>query len=150
MIDHSGEDSGCAFYLPQVTAANYDTVTGNGGGENVGDLHGAVALVSLLNFKNSTVICETYPEAGTLPVNPLAQRETKLLVQYVDTVNGRRGTVTIPSPNLALVAQIGTDVVDHNVNVTALALTTAIENNAVSRDGNAIQVVGMRIVGRNI
>ena len=45
IIDNSGEQSVVKFYLPDVTAVNYDTITGNGKGDNVGDLRLAVAAI---------------------------------------------------------------------------------------------------------
>lgn len=149
MIDNSGEGASVRFYLPDVTGANYDTITGNSAAQNVGELRLAVAAVSLLNFTQHTVTTERYPESGTLPADAFAQRELKLLVQYVDDVTGERGTLTIPGPDLDILAQAGTDVVDHTSNAAAIALTTAIETYAASKDGNAISVIGMRIVGRN-
>jgi hypothetical protein len=92
-------------------------------------------------------MAEQYTESGDLPASPFAQREFKLAVKMVDTA-GNRSTLTIPGPNLTLLAQPGTDVVDHVSNVTAAALAAAIENNAVSPQGNTVSVIGMRIVGR--
>lgn len=148
-IDNSGEGSSTRFYLPQLTAGNYDAVAGNGVGENVGDLRLAVAAVTLCNFTQHTVVAEQYTEAGDLPASAFAQREFKLLVKMVDTANNR-STVTIPAPNLDVLAQPGTDIVDHVSNVVAAALAAAIEANAVSPQGNALSVIGMRIVGRAI
>lgn len=148
-IDNSGENSVVTFYLPDVTAANYDDVTGNDVGNNVGALRLALADVTLCNFVRHTVTTEVYPELGELPASPWAQRELKLLVQYVDNVTSKRYTVTIPGPDLELLAQAGTDVVDHTSNINAAAFATAFEANARSQDGNAISVIGMRIIGRN-
>lgn len=150
IIDNAGETSTTRFYLPTISGANYDTVAGNGATDNVGALRLAVAAITRGNFVRHTVSAVEYPEAGTLPADPEAHRETKLLVSYVDNVNARRGSVTIAAPDLSILAQTGTDVVDHTSNAAAIALTTAIETYAASRDGNAITVIGMRIVGRNI
>jgi len=149
MIDNSGEGASVTFYLPDVTPANYADITGNGPTDNVGALRLAVAGISLANSTRHTVTTEVYPEAGTLPSSPWAQREIKLLVQFVDTVNSKKGTVSIPAPDLSILAQPGTDVVDHVSNVAAAAFVAAFEANAVSQDGNPITVTGMRIIGRN-
>lgn len=148
-IDNSGENSVVTFYLPDVDESNYNDVTGNGPAQNVGDLRLALAAITLCNFVRHTVTTEVYPETGELPSSPWAQRELKLLVQYVDDVTAKRYTVTIPGPDLDLLAQPGTDVVDHVSNVVAAAFVTAFEANARSQDGNAISVIGMRIIGRN-
>lgn len=148
-IDNSGENSVVTFYLPDVDESNYNDVTGNGPAQNVGDLRLALAAITLCNFVRHTVTTEVYSELGELPASPWAQRELKLLVQYVDNVTSKRYTVTIPGPDLDLLAQPGTDVVDHVSNVVAAAFVTAFETNARSQDGNAISVIGMRIIGRN-
>ena len=148
MVDNSGEPTSVQFYLPQLTSANYDDVAGNVAGQNVGDLRLAIAAITLANFTNHSVSAVNYPESGDLPANPYAQREIGLMVKYVDTVNAKKAHRVIPAPDLTLIAQTGTDVVDHTSNVAAVALTAAIEANAVSQDGNPVVVTGMRIVGR--
>lgn len=150
LIGFSGEGSSVRFYLPDVTAANYDDVAGNGVGDNVGDLRLALAAMTLLNFVRHTVTTEQYADAGTLPNDPYAQREIKLLVSYRDTVTSKLYRLEIPGPDLSALAQAGTDVVDHTSNITAAAFVTAFEANAASVDGNPVTVEGMRIVGRRL
>ena len=150
LIGYSGEQSGVKFYLPDVTAAHYDDVTGNGPTDNVGALRLGLAAITLLNYTRHTVTTEQYGDAGTLPSSPYAQREIKLLVSYRDTVTSKKYRVEIPGPNLANLAQAGTDVVDHVNNIVAAAFVAVMEANAVSPDGNTIAVEGMRIVGRRL
>jgi hypothetical protein len=150
MIDNSGEGTATRFYLPAVTGANYDDVVGNGIGDNVGDLRIATAILTLCNYTKHSVTTEVYTDVGTLPSSPYAQRELKLLVRYIDAVNGKRSTLTIPGPDLSTLASPGTDIVDHVSNAVAAAWVAVFEANAASPDGNAVEVVGMQIVGRSV
>lgn len=150
MIGFSGEPSSVTFYLPDVTSVNYDDVTGNTVGDNVGSLRLALGAISLLNFVRHTVTTEQHADSGALPTEPYAQREIKLLVNYRDTVTAKKYRIEIPGPDLAALAQAGTDVVDHTSNATAVAFVTAMETYARSVDGNLITVEGMRIVGRRL
>lgn len=149
-IDNSGEQSVVTFYLQDVDGNNYDDVVGNGNGDDVGELRQALATITLCNFVRHTVTTEVYPELGELPSSPWAQRELKLLVQYIDNVTSKRYTVTIPAPNLAILAQPGTDIVDHVSNLVASSFVTNFETHARSQDGNEVTVLGMRIIGRNV
>lgn len=147
MVDKSGEISRVQFYLPTLTGANYDDVTGNGVGNNVGDLRLAIGAASLCNFVNTVVGATSYPETSpTNPTDPFAQRESGLRVFY--SAGGRRYNVTIPGPDLALFSQTGTDVIDIGSNVAAIALKTAIEANIADYLGGPCVVTGMRSVGR--
>lgn len=148
MIGFSGERSKVVIGLPLLTGANYDDTTGNGATDNVGALRIAIGAISLLNFESVVVQAVTHPDAGGLPTNANAQREIGLRVFYTDDVTSKKYHITIPGPDLTLVAQAGTDVVDHTSNAAAIALTTALETFAFSPDDNAITVTGMRIVGR--
>lgn len=150
LIGFSGEGSSVRFYLPDVTSVNYDDVTGNTVGDNVGGLRLALGALTLLNFVRHTVTTEQYADVGSLPSDPYAQREIKLLVSYRDTVTSKLYRLEIPGPDLSAIAQAGTDVVDHTSNVTAAAFVTAFEQYARSVDGNLVTVEGMRIVGRRL
>lgn len=149
-IGASAERSSAVFYLPAINAGNFDAVTGEGAAENVGEIKSAIDDITLMNNVKRSVVAVEYTDAPTLPSNQFAQRELKLLVTYVDNTTAKTYRVSIPGPDLSLIAQAGTDVVDHTSNVLAAALVTALETYAVSPDGNAITVIGMRIVGRNV
>lgn len=147
-LDHSGEKSRTRFYLEALGdpgAADLDT-------ELVAKhdaVKAGIAAVTLCNFTESKVSVGSDTDVATLPASPYAQREIGLWVQWTDSVNGEYGTMTIPGPDLTLLSQANTDEVDISANVTALALIAILEANLVSRDGNAIQVTRMRIVGRS-
>jgi len=85
-----------------------------------------------------------------------ANRETKLLVQYKDGTNGKRYTCTLPTLDPTIPEYI------QNINVRdAIAIdspteiadfVTAFEAFAVAPDDptHAVEVLGLRVVGRNI
>jgi hypothetical protein len=151
MIDNSGESSKVKFYLPLITAANYDDQTGNGIGEAVGELRLAVAAASLMNFTRHTVVSDVYDDVGTLPSDANAQREQKLLITYIgDGGTSKKYRLEIPGADRTLFAQTGTDVVDHTSNVNAIALKAVIETYAVTPEGFPALIQAMRLVGRNI
>lgn len=150
MIDHSNESSTTGIYIPQITAANYDAVVDDSSTGVVGRLRIAIAILSTMNETTRTVTAEQFKTPPTLPSDVYAQRERKLLVRYVDLVNNKKAILTIPSPDNSTLAQTGTDEVDFVNNVVAAAFVVSFEADAVSQDGNAVAVVGMSIVGRNI
>jgi hypothetical protein len=143
-IDHSGERSQSVMYLPDIASdgSNWAALTADTTGR--GDLlKAAIALVTKCNLTKQSVSVDIDLDIPVAPADASAQRETKLWVQYVDTVNLRYGEFTIPAP-IDAIKQINTDEVDIAANVAALALIAVLEANLVSRDGNAIQVTRMR------
>lgn len=149
-VDNSGESSSSIIHLGTINAGNYAAIVDDAPGGVIGDIKAAIDDITLMNNVRRTVTCEQFTDTPSLPANAFAQRETKLLVTYADNVTARKYTFTVPGPDLSLIAQTGTDVVDHTSNIYAAALVTAFEAGAYSPLGNAVTVVGMRIVGRNV
>lgn len=145
-IDRSGELSTVGMNFPTTTGANIaaqsaSIVTG-------GALADAIAALSLCTFGSSALTAAKVDNSSAIPVSAYAQRELGLLVTYADAVTGKKYHVTIPGPDWATLGQSGTDV----INPAAAAWTTfctAFEAAAVSPDGNAVNVVSGRLVGRN-
>lgn len=83
-----------------------------------------------------------------------ASRETKLLVQFRDSVNGEKMTTTIPTldptiPEYVINAN-AKDVILIDSPTAISEWVTAFEAFAVNpRTGNAVVVYGMKVVGRN-
>jgi len=149
MIDHSGELSFTRHYLPAINAGNYATITGNTPvTQNVGSLRVALGAITDANFVRHEVTCQEPLKPATLPVNPQAQREVKLLVRYVSSA-ARRGSFEIPAPNLTLIGQPGTDQVDTSV-AEWINLVTAVQANCVDSYGDTIAITDGRIVGRSL
>lgn len=142
-VDHSREFSASQFYVAEST--------GDDNAQSISDANAirvGIGAVTLCNFTSTSLNKVIDTDTGSTPASEQAQREIALWVQYQDDVNNEYGELTIPGPDLALVSQANTDEVDIVSNVTAAALVTVLESNAVSRDGNAITVTRMRIIGR--
>lgn len=142
-IDHSREFSSTQWY---VAIGAGDDFTQSYVDAN--DVQAGIAALTLCNFGNLTgsVIIET--DTPTTPSAEEAQREIALWVQYVDDVTGKYYSMSIPGPDLGLVAQANTDEVDIVSNIAAAAFVVILEANLVSELDNAITVTRMRIIGR--
>lgn len=149
ILDHSNETSRVGFYLPLLTSANFDAVAGDDVGENVGAIRLAMNPLIIGNHLRRTVTAVVYQDVATLPTDPNAQRERKARFTYRDTVLGELGSFELPTADNSVLAQQGTDVIDLE-EIAVAAFVTAVEANAVSRDGNPIQIVSAQLVGRNI
>jgi len=99
-------------------------------------------------YINETIFTTVQPTNG-------AARETKLLVQLQNTVDGRKLTFTIPT----LSPTVPVYIINENVkDAISLTTPTAITDlitaiNAIAVDpmtGDPAHVVGLRVVGRNI
>jgi len=144
-LDRSGEKSRTEMYLVPLAAGGANQAAIVTSHDNV---KAAIAVVTLCNYTTSTVEHGFDPDVPTLPASPNAQREIGLWVQYVDVVNSKYYSLTIPGPDLTLLAQANTDEVDIAANATAVALILVLEAELRSELGNAIQVTRMRIIGR--
>jgi len=149
ILDYSNETSRVGLYLPELTPGNYDSVTGDQVGESVGDIRVAMNALIAGNHLRRTVTAVTYNDTATLPTDPNAQRERKARFVYRDTVNGELGSFELPTADNSVLAQAGTDVIDLE-EVAVAAFVAVVEANAVSRDGNAIEIQSAQLVGRNI
>lgn len=85
-----------------------------------------------------------------------ATRELKLLVQYIDNTSQKRYTATLPTLDLTKVTylpQAGDFVAittEQGASAEVVAFVAAFEGYAVaSATGNAVTVVGLKVVGRN-
>lgn len=149
ILDYSNEVSTVGFYLGTISSANYDSVVNDGPGGAVGDIRLAMNGIISGNHLRRTVNAETFNDAAVLPTDPYSQRELKGYFEYRDTVTGEVGSFEVPTIDLDVVGQQGTDVIDLE-EIAVAAFVTAVEANAVSRDGNAIEITSARVVGRSI
>jgi len=143
LMDVSSEQTSVNFYVPDLTNANLDAL------ETAIGLLQAEALVISDCAHLSTQFSHVTDIASFSPATEsTAHREIALKVTYRDTVNGRVGHLTIPGPTSLAYPPAGTDVVPLS-NVVAAAFIAVFEANAVSRDGNAVEVTQVRLIGRN-
>lgn len=140
--DHSDEYSSMQLNIPPIDETNWLSVDAQ-----VGALQTAVAALTTGNIARKSLVAYTEPVDDTRPANPYAQRELGLRLFYQDNVTSKKYHVTVPSPDLIVVAAGGTDDIDLTLSAVA-AVVSAIEALAVSPEGNAITIYAGKIVGR--
>jgi len=146
--DAGNEIGSCRFFGTELTAGNF-----------VAKIALWATLLSAtdaitLGLRIKDVYNDESIYGGVQPTNGAA-RETKLLVQYQDATTGAKFTTTIPTLDPTLP--------DYVINVNAKDVVlldspteiadwiTAFEAFAVNPfTGNAVTVVGLKVVGRNI
>lgn len=147
-IDKSGERASVGVPTPDLNAANVESYTDGGLSTAFDALNDAIAALTLLSATGHSATAQSNAIEPVLPASPYAQREFGIMFFLSDT-GGHKSRITIPGPDLSIVAQDGTDVVDLAVTEVA-ALVTALETYAVDPvTGNAVTVTAARIVGRN-
>jgi len=87
--------------------------------------------------------------SAVLPTDVNAQRERKWLVRYQDQTNLRIGTTTVPTAEFTGRLIAGTDLADLT-DTDIASFVSAFEAYAKSPDGNAVVVLAMVGVGRNL
>jgi len=142
-LDRSGEQSRTQFYIQEAAGDDFTTAIAT-----AAVVASALEVVSLCTALNRSFSVEVSTNVPVLPASAFAQRELALKIFYSDDVTADKFTMTVPGPDLALLAQANTDEVDIVSNVTAAALTAALDASLASPAGNAITVTRMRIVGR--
>jgi len=144
--DYSGEAASVALNGPTLSSATYDAQVAE-----VSGIRTALDAITLGVIASEQIVASTEAISAALPASPYAQRELKLLFSYEDTTTGQRYTFTVPAPDLAVLETVeGSDaVVLADAGVMA-AFVTAVEGWALSPDGNLINILSCRVVGRNI
>lgn len=144
VADYDNEIGTFSVRGTELTAANFDTQTGYWTSLKNAAL--AIMNATEVGLKEGNIdVTGAGPDSDAS-----SQRELKWLVQYVDDVNYKKGTVELPcadtahlDPNDRAHAHIGdTGDVD--------AFITAFEAVVRSRDGNAVTVKEITLVGRNV
>lgn len=142
--DRSNEKSTLSIHFPQIVAGgtNFDAV--------ISAMEAVEATIDAITLCDNAkqALYDIRSVGEDTPASPWAQRELGVRVFFVDDVNGEKGHFTIPGPDLAsLDVQDSSDKLSLSGTLEA-ALVTALEANALSRDGNSITVQRMVIVGR--
>ncbi len=143
-LDFTNEKSSVSFPCATPSGAAYDFDAFVVTLDAIGD---AVAAVSLCTRGKESALVDVAAGSVSLPSDAHAQREVGLRVFYHDTTTNKKYHLTIPGPDLDLVATQGYDDVDWSITELA-ALETALEANMLSPVGNAIEIDSGRIVGR--
>lgn len=165
MSDYDAESSAVGFWVQDLGAANYGSVT-----QDIDEVKDAIIAVSL-GVVNDSGLRKVFPESFGQASDPDAQRERRWLVrmrdttQFLDAANtianpgyGKTFVMTIPSaatetadgPTLLP----NSDVADIVGNAEMAALVTAIEANVRSpwnhtATAPSIDVLEVLLVGRN-
>jgi hypothetical protein len=138
-----GERSTAIFEGVDMTAANFDAQT-----TLQNTLRDAVNGITLGELTRVARVAVESPQPGANPASPFAQRETKWLVRYHDSVTGKRYSLELPCADLALLSTSGDDVADMT-DAAVIAFVNAFESYIITGDGNAPEVDELRFVGRN-
>lgn len=146
LIDHSSEQTSFELHFPALEddGSNLEALVGVAGAHDVMNL--LVATLTTLNYVKTAARFTINEYAGIPPASGYAQRELAIRFTYVDTTTTKKYQFTIGGPD-ELIIQSGTDIVDLG-NLLIAAFITGFEANCVSPEGNGVNVLGARIVGR--
>ena len=136
--------------------------------------NGAITVISLPGFLTEYAALKTAMDAATLgvlakdqwvgdatlissllPADPMAQRELKVLFNYIGNTTQKPYEFTLPTPDLAALGAIaGQDalIIGAGASAAMAALVAALETIARTPDDDTetITISGARLVGRNI
>jgi len=149
-LDAGGERSTTSFAIVTLTNANIDGIIGAAG--EVDDLRDAIVGVTLGQTASVKVLARDSDKSSSPATAPEAQRELKWLVEYSDDVTGQVYQAEIPCPDITdatLYNQAPTKEIDLT-DALWVTFVTAFEALVRSADGNAVTVIGGRLVGRNL
>lgn len=141
-LDASNEGTSFGVYMVDLSTANFTAQAAN-----LAAVQAAIRGVSKIDFDGASYPAMYTPRETELPTDPYAQRELKWRVSYSDTVNNRTGEFEIGGAELTGIISPGTDFMNLS-STEGAALVTAIETHGRSRDGNAIAITSVKLVGR--
>jgi hypothetical protein len=142
-----GETSTAQFVGPDLTAVNFDAEVAL---QNA--LRDAVDGITLGTRINVQRIAQVSPAPNVQPASAFAQRESKWLVRYIDTVTGDKATHEIPTADLDLLDPTNGDKADM-ADPAVAAFVTAFENYALSPGSGTrgdTEVTEILFVGRRL
>lgn len=148
-IDYSDEDSVHAINTVLTTAGNFAAQQTAMAAYQV-----AILAVTLGNLKNQAYKATITKFNASVPTDANAQRERKWLVRYQDAVTFAPYKSELPTAMLedglgASWLLPGTDLIDLTITEVA-AFVTQFEAFARSPEGNAVEVLELVAVGRNL
>lgn len=140
--DHSDELSTVTFPIGAVDETSWVATDAL-----IATLQAAVAAATTGNIAFRTLTAYRQVIDDNRPLNPYAQREIGLRLFYSDDVTGKKYHLTIPAPDLIVMSQGGTDLIDLTGSL-ADPIVAAMQALMVSPDGNSVTVYKGLIVGR--
>lgn len=141
--DHSDEYSAVQFNIADV-----DETTWIATNAAIATIEAALTALTTGSLARKALTAFNEPVNDVTPANPYAQRETGLRLFYQDTVTSKKFHITIPAPDLVLVASPGTDNVDLSGVAVVNAIVSALEPVMLSPEGNPVNFYRGVIVGR--
>lgn len=141
--DHSDEYSSVGFNITDVDETSWVATN-----TAIAAIQTALAALTTGNIASKTLVAYNTKVDDTRPANPYAQRETGLRLFYQDDVTFKKSHITVPAPDLLVVASGGTDEVDLSGVAVVNAVVTALEAIMKSPEGNAVTFYRGLIVGR--
>lgn len=143
-LDYSEEKSRFRVNSPVLNAGNIAAqITA------FGSLITAAEAIVLGTKTNTKLVAVDTVYSAVAPTDENAQRERKFLIRFQDQTNLRIGTTTLPTADNAGRLIPGTDLVDLTEGAVA-TFVTEFEAFAKSPDGNAVAILQMVAVGRNL
>lgn len=147
-IDHAEKTSSISF---EISATDYGTWLTDTSTGAVRDLFNAYEAMSLDNVTSE--VCEKEAaqlSSFTIPTSEDAVNSAKLLVLETDTVTAEKYRNYIPARKASAFNSSRGAVIITGADETAevTALIAAIQASQLSEDGNALEVRGIRVVGR--
>lgn len=147
--DVTEETSKLEFYTGAITALSIAGFLAN-----FGTMQTVTDALTLGTRRKQQWIGDDTVVTNDWPTDNNAQREKKLLVEYMDTVTEEIFTLTIPTVDLEVVAFVpggGDAVLFEGAGATEEVTDWVAAFEAIARtprsDANAVEVVGMRFVG---
>ncbi len=141
-VDHSGELG--RFSIPIATSDDLATILASADWIAWAAALNAVINGTLINISRSEVKRES-----NAAFSATGQREEKWLLVYQDNVTIKTYSSELPCRDTSLATVAGTDMVDLTVSPW-VAFKTAFETLWVSPDENAVTLLEVRLIGRNV
>lgn len=141
--DYDGETSNVGIHVADLNAGNIAAqITAQA---DFGTALNGISLGSLQTIRYGNQVDSNQPA----PTDPWAQRELKWRVDYRDTVSGTPYHFTVPCADATLLSTIDKGKMDL-ASAAGIAFETAFEAYALSPEGNAVELLQVVMVGRNI
>lgn len=142
--DYADETSTVGVNIAEVTAVNFDAMV-----TSQAALLAAIVNTTLGNNFKGSVVANIIKDQPAPSADPAAQRELKWMVRAFDAVTYDVVTIELPCADTDLLDPNNQDrmVIDSGAGAI---LVTEIEATALSKAGNALEVIEILIVGRSL
>jgi len=144
-LDHSVERSSMSFHFGEITAASIPGFL-----TEFGAFRDATNAITIGTLVSDTWVGDHTKYSNVPPTDPNAQRERKWMVTYEDSTSLALYRIEIPCANHDLTGVFAGQSDEVDLTQTEIAAwITAFEQLCRSPEGNNVNVVSIRTVGRN-